>query len=308
MNLAHIIVLSVLVVIIMAAAVCYPNSPQPLLVIDMRDIADLPGHFRNTSMPIPSQINNTGFADLHAIASRQYSKQALEKILQKLNIKKVLIVDLRQESHGFLNGEAISWYGKQDSANAGKKPQKIEKNQAYLLRELSKQKVATVFEIISKTADGEIDKVRPVELIVHTTASESELAAANQMLYQRFYVQDFHPPERSEVDRFIKFANQIPPGEWVYFHCRGGSGRSTTFMTMYDMMHNAKKVSFKDILARQVAIGGKDLAQLPPPGTYKYKPALKRLLFIEIFYQYCQSNNDHFRTLWSDWLSGKKQL
>lgn len=274
----------------------------PLLVLDMADKAQLPGQFRTTSMPIPNHINQTGFETLHLIGSRQFSKQSLAKILQYLDVKKVLIVDLRQESHGFLNGDAISWYGKQDSANAGKSPEEIEGIEASLLEDLSKQKVATVYEILHKTADGQIEKVRPIQIEVRNVLSEQAWAIKNHFEYQRLYIQDFHPPDVQQVDRFIEFVKQDSQGRWIYFHCRGGSGRSTTLMAMYDMMKNAKQVSIEDILERQIAIGGKDLRQLPDQDAYKYRPAIKRLAFIEKFYQYCRSNQDHYRTTWSEWL------
>ena len=42
----------------------------------------------------------------------------------------MLIVDLRQESHGFLNGNAISWYGTRNAANEGKIGRQIEAEQS----------------------------------------------------------------------------------------------------------------------------------------------------------------------------------
>ncbi len=96
--------------------------------------------------------------------------------------------------------------------------------------------------------------------------------------YQRFYIEDFHGPDQASVVKFVNFAKTIPDNTWLYFHCRAGRGRTTTFMSMYDMMKNAKQVTFDEIMDRQLALGGADLRDLPE-GNFKYPMPRKDWLF-----------------------------
>jgi protein tyrosine phosphatase len=278
-------------------------ATKPILVLDMRNALELPKNFRTTSDDLSkkTQINTEGLSKLYIAGGGQFSKLGLEKILNKLHTKHLTIVDLRQESHGFLNGNAVSWYGPSNATNAEKSSQEILEIQEQLLNELGKEQNAIVYEILEKTSDMKIADTRPLEFAVHRTAAENEIAEKFQLGYRRLFVQDYLAPSDLEVDRFIQIVKELPLDQWIYFHCRAGVGRTTTFMTLYDMMYNAKKVSFEDILARQKALGGKDLIKLPRPSQYKYLSSQKRLTFLKQFYQYAHDNHDNFETTWSNW-------
>jgi protein-tyrosine phosphatase len=294
------------ILLLLTASFAWAKYTQPWLVLDMRNTPELPKHFRASSDSVPAIVNTNGLAELHAAGGAQFSKLSLQQITQHLQTKKILIIDLRQESHGMLNSNAISWYGHQNAENAGEKPQQIEKQQAQLLSALGKEKIAVVEKVIQKSANGNIEKGKPVEYMVHQTSSEEELVSDMKMKYKRIYVQDFHAPSDKEVDRFLEIAQSIPAGKWVYFHCRAGIGRTTLFLSMYDMLRNAKKVSLDDILMRQNALGGKDLTQLPPKNHFKYQWAADRLNFIKKFYEYAHENKDGFKTSWSEWVRAQQ--
>lgn len=274
------------------------------LALDRGNSVQLPPHFRSTYQldRNNNDVNWDGLTDLRISAGGQLSKLNLEKMLNYLHTKQLVIIDLRQESHGFLNGNAISWFAPHNAINANKKDEQIEQDQASLLGSLENQEYVTVNKIIQKTPDDIVKNVKPVEFAVHNISSEESVAADYHLNYYRLYVQDFHAPSEKQVDRFIKVVNRISKDKWIFFHCRAGRGRSTTFMVMYDMLHNAKKVSFEDILKRQAKLGGINLQNLPPKHSYKYPFALERLNFIKQFYVYAKDNNDNFHTSWSQWL------
>lgn len=275
---------------------------EALLVLDARNAFQLPKKFRTSSDPIEkTAVNTQGLADLHIAGGAQFSKLSLQKIVEKIRTSKVIIVDLRQESHGFLNSNAISWYGGANSANAGMSANQIEHQQSILLSQLSRDMTSKVYEIIKKYPNETIAETKQIEFIVHNVVAEEELVAENHLNYKRIYVQDFHAPSTGQVDNFIAFVKTLPKEQWIYFHCRAGVGRTTTFMAMYDMIRNAKQVSLDDILARQAALGGKDLTDLPDPSSPKYKWALERLRFLKNFYQYTHDNQDNFDTTWRAW-------
>lgn len=297
---------ALIIVLGMWGIAAYASKVPVRLVLDVKNAPELPKHFRSSlnARPTLSQINWAGFSGLHIAGGAQFSAMSLQKILQQLGTKSLTVIDLREEPHGFLNGNAISWYGLKNAANAGLSKAQIESKQAQLLESAGENEQLTVQQVLKKEY-GVIQKTRPIEFAVHDTLSEEELVQEAHLNYHRLYVPDFEVAGDREIDEFIKLVAKLPPHKWVFFHCRAGVGRTSTFMVMYDMLANAKKVSFNDIIARQAAIGGKNFFHLPPEGSAKYTFHQARLDFLKQFYEYAHENDDHFRTLWSQWLRKK---
>lgn len=278
------------------------QAKEPLLVLDMRNMPTLPRKFRTSDHAPKNNIDWRGFADLHAAAGGQFSKLSLSKVLAKLNTKELTIIDLRQESHGFLNGNAISWYGPNNGSNATLTPEEVELKQAALLATLRQYEDVTVYNILKKSPNGNIEKTQATDYAVHQVSTEAEVVDSFHLKYYRIYNQDLHAPDDAQVDRFVDIVRTLPPNQWLFIHCRGGWGRSSAFMVMYDMMHNAKNVSYENIIARQAAIGGRDFSQMPPKNnTYKYKAALARQTLLKRFYEYARTNSDDFATSYTAW-------
>lgn len=296
--------ISLIIFIFLISGACMAKQSDALLVIDMRNASELPKNFRTTSDSLPSDqtFNTQGFSDLHIAGSGQFSKLSLKKVKERLNTKHLTVIDLRQESHGFLNGNAISWYASENAANAGLSASAIEQTQTELLGELNQEAEASVHKILTKTKNDAISKTKPIDFSVHGVTSEAELAGPLQFHYRRLYVRDHHAPTIYQVDQFIKLVKNTSPEDWIYVHCRAGVGRSTMFMVIYDIMRNAKTVSFDDIIARQAAIGGKNLSELPESNSYKYNFLKKRLELLKQFYQYAKTNQDHFMSSFEKWL------
>ncbi len=76
-------------------------------------------------LPAPT-TNRLGLETLSISGSAQFSREGLRQLQEKLAGKKLLVVDLRQESHGFLNGWPVSWYADHDWANLGKTLKEVE--------------------------------------------------------------------------------------------------------------------------------------------------------------------------------------
>lgn len=280
----------VIILTCVSTSCAFASDTTPMLVLDARNAPELPRNFRMATTISP---------EMRIAGGAQFSEMSLKKILERLRAKRIVLIDLRQESHGFLNGNAISWYGPQDAANAGKTAAQINSEQMQLLLGLLAKKSVNVNKIIEKSDKGYIAAVKPIEFAVHQVLSESELASHYHLNYYRLYVQDFHAPQAKEVDAFVQIIKNLPADKWVYVHCHAGVGRTTTFMAMYDMMKNAKTVSFEDILKRQQSIGGKDLQVLPDETSFKYGDAKERLAFLKKFYEYARDNKDHFTTPYS---------
>ncbi len=268
------------------------NNLAPLLVFD---------HSVKMQMPIRFRID----AGLKACASGQFSEKNLLAVLPALS-GKIWIVDLRQESHGFINGIPISWFGKQNQSNQGLSVEEIQNRELKLLSHLTQNDTATVHEIADKKS-GNILSTITKEITIKQVESESQLASRLKMNYFRLPVLDHHRPNDATVESFIHFFKTLPPDAWVYFHCRGGVGRSTTFMVMVDMLLHAKTETIEEIVKRQVALGGSDLFKMitEKDSLWKKDAAMVRQDFIRAFYAYARSPGGYPGVTWHEWL--KKQ-
>lgn len=304
--LKKIIIAATLFVIVLSSAMVFARITHTLLVFDVHNSQEMPERFRSTNDALSTKnLNLAGLQELRAAGSAQFSEMGLQSALNRIPSRSVIIVDLRRESHGYLNGDAVSWYGPQNAANLHKTSGEIAKSEARLLGRLQQSKVRSVAEIIKKTKDAFIKKVNRKLVVVRSVMSEKQLAESLGMSYQRFYVDDHHAPRDEDVNRYVAFLKTLPPETWLYFHCRGGRGRTSAFMAMYDMIKNAKILTFDEIVDRQTALGGTNLSELPPADSYKYQFAYDRLSFLKHFYQYARSNNDDFATSWTEWKASR---
>lgn len=236
---------------------------------------------RSGSMPA-SACNTAGLEQLRASGSGQFSPAGLANIIKELAAPALTIVDLRQESHGFVNGRAVSWQNALNSANRSLSEEAVLLEEARLLREAALQ---------------ECGKDGPALIM-----SEAELVRREKADYVRFFVTDRCRPEDETVDRFISFIQCRPREGWLHFHCLGGSGRTTTFLIMLDMMRHAGDISCGDILHRHKQLGGRDMFAIVTGNPSLVQSGLERLRFIHAFYDYClDAAAGGFRLPWSAW-------
>lgn len=279
---------------------------SPLLVIKMKDEPVVASKFRSAKSPFQKplpHLNRQGLDELNISASGQFSKQSLEIMLQEINWEgPFYLMDLRQEMHGFVNGDAITLYSFRNWGNKNKTREQIEREERLFMHSLRPENPITLHFVLEKEEElGLPPKVVPVAEIIFNAITEAELAKELNIHYIRIPITDHLRPTDEEVDRFVKFVHALPDNSWIHFHCSAGVGRATTAMVMFDMMKNAKQLSFDEILARQAALGGKDLATINmDPHNWKLEYALEKLDFLKRFYNYCQSNADHFETSWQE--------
>ncbi len=280
-------------------AVVQAAPEKPVLVLDSsNDTASLK-RFRATDAA-PAGANPVGLVALHASGSAEFSAATLGILNQLLMDKTVYVMDLRQESHGFVNGIPVEWLGPHNWANLGKSATQVLSAEQAAVHGLEGQTLSLLpKEMVAekKTAD-----VKPLQVRVEHAQTEADLVAAEGWSYFRLATADHSRPDDATVDRFIGFIGAMPKDAWLHFHCAGGMGRTTTFMAMYDMMKNSRTVSFDDIVRRQFLLDGEDLTDLPPASNFKYQPKVERLAFLRRFYRYCQDNHDDFKTSWRAWL------
>jgi Inositol hexakisphosphate len=136
---------------------------------------------------------------------------------------------------------------------------------------------------------------------VRTVATEKGYVNTLGHEYFRIPAPDYKRPRDQDIDRFVQFYKQHGSGKWIHFHCAAGQGRTTTFMTMFDMMKNAKNVSAKDIMKRQWMVGGIDINATDKKDRNRKTWAEERRDFILRFHKYAAAEGPDFKKTWSEW-------
>lgn len=253
------------------------HNHHPTLIINMDNVDQLPSAFRT----IP-ELNISG--------SAQFSENGLKAVLKKINSKNITIVDLREESHGYLNGKAVSWYADKNRGNAGKCLDCIFADENEKLSNAFNQNITLVWH---KT-------LIPMPIIVHEVSNERDLSLHNGVKYVRIPVTDHCRPSDEKVDELIQMVQTLPEGTWLHFHCQAGKGRTTTFMSLVEMMKNAQTKTLEEIIARQSDIGGAALLTPHDETVWKFPYTSERIKFIKEFYRYCREV-PNFDITWKDW-------
>ena len=265
------------------------SETQTVLRQDAEDKVALPGSFRRVEW-------------LRASGSAQFSEKELLEVKKNISEVKIVLVDLRQESHGFINGLPISWYGEKNWANAGKSVEEVLQLEQKELSELAAAQQAIVYSKLKKDkSSGGLVSAVSMAVPIEVVSSEEQIARQNEMGYFRLAITDHCRPDDESVERFVEFVRMLPPGAWLHMHCEAGHGRTTTFLTMYDMMKNAKNDSCAAIITRQRDIGGIDLLSSGEDRGWRMEKDQERKSFIKRFYQYCQANDEHYSLKWTIW-------
>lgn len=290
-------------------------SSQPhdaLLLVNMDDAKETPGQFRTCKDAFKKKEkkmpSREGLDDLNASGSAQFSQKALKEIHKSVGEpENFFIVDLRQESHGFVNGMAVAWFYEKNWGNIGKNNSDIKTDELMNLSELNRKKFALMHWVLKKEDDGTIGDTICKPVVVRATSNEEKFVTSQGLDYVRFFVSDHRRPEPETVNAFVAFVRETSKkNPWLHFHCKAGKGRTTLFLIMYDMMKNAKLVSLEDIIARQRLIGGNDVNKRDEKNQWRQTCYIERSAFVERFYEYCKQNKDDFKESWTQYCSRTK--
>ncbi len=279
----------------------------PILILDFKDNPYIPYNFR-TMTAAPTHL--TGLHELRASGSAQFSATNFPALLKAINHPNIVIVDLRKESHGLLDGLPISWYGVHNAANKGKSPKEVINIEKNLLNCLNQRaclngKDSITAYISEKNEEPGIFFPQHIPFNRSATTEQNFVINAGYKTI-RFYVLDETGPDDIQLDRFVKFVKMLPANTWLHFHCHDGQGRTTTFLALYDMIRNAKHVSLKDILNRQEEMNGENLLETNPDEHWRAAQYKERLAILEEFYRYARDPNGYERTSWLSWQHKKR--
>jgi hypothetical protein len=243
-----------------------------------------------------------GLDGLNISGSAQFSEpqfHQLAKTLRKLaKGKRVYVIDLRQESHVFLNGNPISWYSEHNWANAGLTLSQIQQDEAERFGTLMGRTI-DVYGVAHDMKNGHT-RITVRSCVMEQTAVEDE-----GFRYLRLPAPDLSWPPAALIDEFIGFVKGIDMAQtWLHFHCHAGKGRTAIFMAIYDMMQNPD-VAFEDVLLRQAMTGGSYLPYADPESDIAEVYA-KRTKRIRQIYDYLQEMNGSYTTPWSEWIANQE--
>lgn len=260
------------------------------------DDTGLPRNFRDYQKLKHKEAgyNSEGIFKLRCMASGQYNIEEFEKGIEDYDPKDIIVIDARKESH-WLVGQtgAYSWYQKENEANLNRNRQQI------LDDECSKMEVFQTHKREPFYNERELDKdkdkyVREGKIDLKHIQTEQQFVLSKGCKYYRMPVLDHNRPSDEVVQDFLDLMRT--PGalqKRFYIHCKGGMGRATTLMVMLDILVNPM-VPLNDIIERQCKISGKDLIKLDQYVGFKAcrrEAALKRLAFIQTFYNFAHSSD-----------------
>ncbi len=232
----------------------------------------------NKSSELPRNFRDLNSVNLNAIASAQFSEKQLQEVRKKYAKDKIIIVDLRGEAHGIINGEAVSWRSIFDNSNK----KESEKN---LLSNLQNETDLQVNKVSMRDRkSGWYKEATPIDVKITSVADEEYLAKKNGFEYKRFLVRDFDVPNQKQFAEMINFIKTLPSDKKIYVHCAGGSGRTGMFLVLLDIFKNGQNSSLEEIFARQAKLGAAKLDEISTDEAWTKEIAAKRLKMIEKFY------------------------
>ncbi len=285
-----------------------PDYPFPLpaeLVVDIASPRELPFNARTTNekistRPLPSgaPVTTDGLAALQMSGSGQFSQNQFWALQETLTPERqVTVIDLRAEPHALINNMAVSW-GPLD--RLPDEPAATLERRWLAAAKATRRATATAFALDGYTNS---ESWEPIDLRINVreTSTEDRFVRRVTWGYRRFGVADFTAPPDAAVDDFITFSKSRPPSTWLHLHCDTGLGRTTTFMTIIDMMANSGRASAAALIERQHRLGGSDLANTSDRSSARATGKRARLEFLENFYRYCRQSAPGFRQSWSAW-------
>lgn len=290
-----------------APQVCDSTTEHPCIVQDSKSQYTPIALLRDAWM-IPASYNGNieGINTLLVSGSEIPSEKGWRDIADHIAIrtngnKPVVVLDLRQESHGYLNGKAITLVNAYNWLNVGKTNEQSTLEQENWLSALRAKK--KVNGILTPTQYHAKEYAQGKSMAVLSVKNEEHYVAKLGFKYSRLYISDHRAPLDSEVDAFLSLVKSMPKNTWYHVHCRGGKGRTTTLLNLFDMLKNADKVSFEEIIARQASVppyyNMLDVKRGNPELTPYYE---ERIAFLAQFYEFArQSLMGYDVGSWSEW-------
>jgi hypothetical protein len=219
---------------------------------------------------LPRNFRDLNLYNLKAIASAQFSENELIFIKKKFFNKKITIVDLRKENHFFINGIPVSIFNENIDLIEIQNIDLFYQNQLTEIKKHSK--------ISIKLENGDYK-----EILIKKLLSEEELVKSHGFGYKRFPIKDYNFPNKDIFDDIVEFLLNLKSEDLIYVHCAGGKGRSTIFLSIYDIVINSKQTSLAEIFLRQHKIGGANLYNIKEDNEWEESEKKKLKILVQLY-------------------------
>lgn len=269
----------------------------------------LPYNFRTMKDPWHIDVEGEApsrakMAALRISASAQPSEAQFlplaERLRQLAGAGSIYVVDLRQETHGFVDNYDVYFHVKRNLANYGLSTKEVLAKEINELNLLLNKNQEFVFSGKNGTIKDDVITLNP-----KTVKTEAQAAKAAGLRYVRFACPDQMWPDNSTVDEFMQFAQTLPKNSWLHFHCQAGHGRTTTFLVFAEILANPK-LPLETIAKRQYLLGGSDLLANVAGDRWKDGEKRKRADMLRNFYRYANELDEGKTNLkWSEWIKTK---
>lgn len=300
---------------------------EPVLVFSNRIFtkSPLPKQFRTMQEEVQQtgeKVSLRGLKRMKASGSSQITPDNLFNIIDVLRVQgahQITVVDLRHESHTWIDGLPSYWLTSASELlnfkdvscyNKGKTALEIEKDERERIAPLMKSCQATLYDF-SKGHYPYVPTAMSKSIGFECAVlNEKDLVKLAGLEYLRLPIPDDTAPTWHIIDQLVSYYRSHSDN-WFHVHCNEGRGRTTTILSMIDMLHNAKEVDFNSIIKRQqlIGVGGVDLFDFDNSGSREcnrivapqHDEFVYRLALLKSFYRYCKENKDNFATPFSVW-------
>ena len=291
------------------------RDARPLIVTNPCEITEpgFPNRFRSLHNLTPS---------LHASASGQLCpsrdlKPFLEFMRERVGGKwPAVIIDLRLEAHAFAGDEPIAWYCPRNWELLGRSGNEIKQVEWKRVNELRGKPIALYSLPKCKDDlgldDCAISNPNPIKVLSENTVlyTEEEWCARMGLRYYRLAIPDHMRPPDGVIEEFIRIFKKESSlarrnrakAPWFHLHCKGGKGRTSTFLAMLDILSNPE-LSFDQIVARQEHFNLKDTEKKGQ--SWKAEFAKDRLDFLRHFYRFAHLK---VRSSWTEFRRDESDL
>lgn len=241
-------------------------------------------------------------------ASQQLSAQEMEELVRQLPNRKFTIVDLREETHFFLNGASVSLTNTDNNLNEGKQLPEIREEEYALIEKITQQGHAVLHtrkkeKILTQGAKEKTIVFSPhAPTLVQDILTEEMLVDSLNGNYVRIPITDHEFPSETQIDALISlYETQQKESSWIHFHCAAGRGRSSVALSIFAILNWARHHSLIEIFQHLESRGNRQLLKPVKAG----KPIKQRSdsAFWEEFYRFASERKQGMK--WSDW---KKQV
>lgn len=258
------------------------GKDQFIIVSENNYAEEWPERFRSTDMPLElGEDQLKGLRELNIMGGGQPSEKHLQNIVDRSK-NPVVVLDFRQEPHAHIGGLPVTWFRPyiSDHGLGADNMMSMENDFIDFLESTPSVQVDSV-----DWTGGQDYEVLSTEFISNNMLlSNAEMVERNGARYTRFHIPVV--PNDRQLAEFEAFVEEVSDQDLsLYLHCWDGTGRSTEFMVMYDILRNGSEVSLETIAYRHAALGGINVLELPPQGSPNYPRSVIRRDFIIDYYQ-----------------------